>query len=248
MNKKISRGFSLAEALIAVAIIGIIAAITIPTVVANYNQKALNTMLKKNYVELQESLLILKTENYQRGLYGSILNKKGGKTVSDTAGKFLRTYYKLTKDCKTDTQPCFADKYADISTFTEKTFACKSGEDGEGAKAGYSAIVASGAAICIIPAEEAIKEEVTEGSEQPDDSPAVVYIDVNGTQGPNIGGRDMFTFNIYNDFTIDEIPPDTSLSTAETKREELFNDNCLKSSVGKGCFAKILQDNWELNY
>ena len=40
MNKKISRGFSLAEALIAVAIIGIIAAITIPTVVANYNQKA----------------------------------------------------------------------------------------------------------------------------------------------------------------------------------------------------------------
>ena len=144
MNKKFFWGFTLAEILIAVAIVGIIAALTIPGVVSNYNQKALITQLQKNYIELQEALLILKTENYHRGLDGSILNKKGSKTVANTAGRFLREYYKILDDCGSDTQPCFADKYADINSLTDTDFSCADG---------YSVTVASGAAICIIPAE-----------------------------------------------------------------------------------------------
>lgn len=242
MNKKIFWGFSLAEILIAVAIVGVIAAITIPGVITNYNEKVLVTQLQKNYIELQEMLLTLKTENYQKGLYGSILNKKNNQTVTYTAGSFLRNYYKITDDCSTDTQPCFAAKYRALNTSTDTDFACS----------GYSVTVASGAAICIIPA-EIKEEEVTDDtgatSTKEVKNPAVVYIDVNGIEAPNIGGRDMFTFNIYEDFTIDEIDPaGADLTTLETEREELFNDNCLSSSVGKGCFSKILNDNWEFNY
>ena len=59
----------------------------------------------------------------------------------------------------------------------------------------------------------------------------------------------MFTFNIYEDFTIEEIDPaSTDPTSLDTERESLYNDNCLTSSIGKGCFSKILNDNWEMNY
>ena len=89
MSKKFVWGFSLAELLIAVAIIGVIAALTIPGLIANYQRKALLTQHQNSYVELQESLLILKTENYQKGLYGSSLNKKSSTSIRNSAGKFL---------------------------------------------------------------------------------------------------------------------------------------------------------------
>lgn len=242
MSKKFVWGFSLAELLIAVAIIGVIAALTIPGVIANYQRKALLTQLQKNYVELQESLLILKTENYQKGLYGSSLNKKSSTSIRNSAGKFLLGYYKITQDCETDTQPCFASKYADLSTMTYSDYSCE----------GYSVVVAGGAAICIVPA-SITEEEVSDGTgattTKETKNPAVVYIDVNGSKEPNIGGRDMFTFNIYEDFTIDEVDPaSTDLSSIETERNNLYDENCLSSSIGKGCFAKILNDDWEMNY
>ncbi len=246
MSKKFFWGFSLAELLIALAIVGIIAAVTIPGVVTNYNQKAMLTQLQKNYVELQETLLMLKTENYHKGLEGSILNNKGSKSVEETAGKFLKDYYKITQDCNTDTQPCFAEQYADINSVTYTDFSCE----------GYSVNVASGAAICIIPAEIfsaiSIDTSTLEPSKVDVKNPAVVYIDVNGTKEPNIGGRDMFTFNIYNDYSIDEVDVNKSDSESSTspedERNNLYNSNCLTSNVGKGCFGKILNDNWQVNY
>lgn len=242
MNNKFVWGFSLAELLIAVAIIGVIAALTIPGVIANYQRKALLTQLQKSYVELQESLLILKTENYQKGLYGSSLNKKSSTSIRNSAGKFLLGYYKITQDCETDTQPCFASKYADLSSMTYSDYSCK----------GYSVNVASGAAICIVPAsitEEEVSDDTGATTTKEIKNPAVVYIDVNGSKEPNIGGRDMFTFNIYEDFTIDEVDPaSTDLSSLEEERENLYDENCLTSSIGKGCFAKILNDDWEMNY
>lgn len=242
MNKKFVWGFSLAELLIAVAIIGVIAALTIPGVIANYQRKALLTQLQKSYVELQESLLILKTENYQKGLYGSSLNKKSSTSIRNSAGKFLLGYYKITQDCETDTQPCFASKYADLSSMTYSDYSCE----------GYSVVVAGGAAICIVPAsitEEEVSDGTGETTTKETKNPAVVYIDVNGSKEPNIGGRDMFTFNIYEDFTIDEVDPaSTDLSSLEAERNNLYDENCLTSSIGKGCFAKILNDDWEMNY
>lgn len=226
-------GFSLSEALIALTIVGVIAAITIPNVVASYQKQTMLTLLQKTYHELNENLTILHTEAYNKTFYQSLLSLQG-RTVANTAGKFFigdtnnDPYYNIIKDCETTAQPCFAASYSNINGNTTQAFSCNNG---------YNVILKSGTAMCIIPADGG--------------QPAKVHIDVNGQDNPNIGGRDMFTFYIYDDYSIDDkdITPDKIKNdTAETARNDLFTASCLSSTIGEGCFGKILNDNWKMNY
>lgn len=239
-------GFTLSECLIALAIVGIISALTIPGVVANYQKQTYVTSLKKAYTDLQQNLTVMQTENYRnKGLYNSKLHlKNSSDSISSTAGEFLRTYYKINKDCGTDTQPCFADAYGSINNNKDESFSCSNG---------YSALLSNGFAICMIPATKSIKHMMGSATKPGFDleikNPVTVFLDTNGPSLPNIGGRDMFKFNIYEDFSIDVIPPELiQNATAETERNSLYSSNCLTSSTGEGCFGKILNDNWNMNY
>ena len=50
------KGFTLAEVLITLAIIGIVAALTIPSVISNYQQQEFKTGLKKAVSVLNEAI------------------------------------------------------------------------------------------------------------------------------------------------------------------------------------------------
>lgn len=243
MKNRLS-GFTLSEALIALTVVGIISALTIPALMQNYQNRSNLIALKKAYIELQQNLTMFKTENYRnRGLYGSRLHLQQGGSVEDTTGYFLKNYYKTNTDCKVDTQPCFASKYGSINGNNDEDFSC----------GGYSVLLPSGAAICMSPALKSIKHMMggpgKPGFDLEIKTPVKVYIDINGPDEPNIGGRDMFTFNIYEDYSIDEVPPESlKAATVEADRNNLYNETCLTSSVGEGCFGKILNDNWNMNY
>lgn len=53
-NKKFA--FTLSEVLITLVIIGVVAAITVPVLFANYQEKAIKSSLKKNYSALTQAL------------------------------------------------------------------------------------------------------------------------------------------------------------------------------------------------
>ena len=92
--------FTLAEVLITLAIIGVVAAMTIPTLVANYQNKAWNTSAQVFERKLTEAL---KTMNTQQVLAG----------YSNTADfvSALGKYFKITKVCANDDiMSCFEDK------------------------------------------------------------------------------------------------------------------------------------------
>ena len=127
-------GFTLAEGLIAMAIVGVIAALTIPGIVANYQTQSYLTGLKKAYADLQQNLSIMQADNYRiKRLNASMLARgyvgfgNTGKTIDETAGQFLKTYYKINRDCGTDTQPCFADAYGSIDGDGDENFSCSKG-------------------------------------------------------------------------------------------------------------------------
>lgn len=61
MNK--NSGFTLADVLITLAIIGIVAALTIPVLLANYHKKVLKTEFIKKYAEISQAVLLAKSES-----------------------------------------------------------------------------------------------------------------------------------------------------------------------------------------
>ena len=92
--------FTLAEVLITLGIIGVVAAITIPTLVSNYKQRAWDTAANVFEKKLEESL---KTMNTQQTLAGY-------SNTSDFVNE-LSKHFKITRVCKNDDLlTCFEDK------------------------------------------------------------------------------------------------------------------------------------------
>ena len=243
MSRKLLLGFTLTEVMIAVAIVGIVAAFTVPVVISNYNKQTMQALLQKNYIELGQNLTTFQSENiYRKSIFASSLCMKqfSDRNVDNTAGTFLKNYYTVKQDCGSETaQPCFADSYRSLEDPTLKEFNCS----------GYSVKVAGGAAICIYPATLSyrslfgpngmIREEMK--------NPARVTIDVNGAEEPNIGGRDIFTFNIYEDYSIAEFSPLLEDEEKETMQKEV-EAGCTSSEIGVGCLTKLMSANWKMNY
>lgn len=57
------KGFTLAEVLITLGIIGIVAAITLPTLMTNYKKKATATRVKKAYAEVLQAIKLSEVDN-----------------------------------------------------------------------------------------------------------------------------------------------------------------------------------------
>ena len=211
-------GFTLSELLIALTIVGIVAAITVPNVISRYQKDSQILTLKKIYNELGTNMEILKTENIRGDLFSSRLADE------DKYKAFFDENYKITtKDCGLNSV-CFAETYKNISKETA---------DLELAD-GYGFMTNGGYSMYVVPAD-------------PDEqTPALVYVDVNGNELPNVIGRDFFSFSIYGDYSIDVIAPLARRSEgAKTSREA---DTCTTSNTGAGCFGKLLNNDFKVDY
>lgn len=224
MNKKLFCGFTLAELVVAMAIVGSVAALTLPPLISNHQNKVLQMSFQKAYRDLDNNLEELQASNYRTTFYNSLL------TSTDGITDFFANYYNRAQTCETTAQPCFASQYASISNpSTDVAFElCNN--------AGVAVQLKDNTAICIIPAMASFEIEANPAmgipAETIPDSPATVYLDVNGSEPPNIGGRDMFTFQIDNFRIVD--------NNAAT--------SCITSSVGAGCLNHIIADRWKVRY
>ena len=94
------KGFTLAEVLITLAIIGIVAALTIPTLVQNYQERAWNTASQVFQRKLGEALRVMNVQ-------GTL----AGYTTTEAFVDELSKHIKITRICDNDDiTTCFADK------------------------------------------------------------------------------------------------------------------------------------------
>ena len=94
-----SKGFTLAEVLITLAIIGIVAALTIPTLVQNYQERAWNTASQVFQRKLGEALRVMNVQ-------GTL----AGYTTTEAFVDELSKHIKITRICDNDDiTTCFAD-------------------------------------------------------------------------------------------------------------------------------------------
>lgn len=89
------KGFTLAEVLITLGIIGIIAAMTLPSVVQKYKNAVLKTSFKKAYSNCAQALLLAKAELGADNLQQSFAQYNGVEYVNSQM--FIDAYYKQLK-------------------------------------------------------------------------------------------------------------------------------------------------------
>ena len=98
--RKVKTAFTLAEVLITLAIIGIVAALTIPTLIQNYQERAWGTASRVFEQKLEEALKVMNTQATLAGY--------------NTTQSFvfeLANHLKITKICKNDNlTECFDEK------------------------------------------------------------------------------------------------------------------------------------------
>lgn len=206
MNKKFA--FTLSEVLVTMSIIGVISALTVPTLVNNYQRKAQAVQLRKAVTEIASAIDMLITEEGK--------SKFSATTEYNNLDTLVSNRLKIIKTCsKDETGECFSnEKYNSINGGTGTTFSC----------AGNSYVLAGSSAICL--------------SKTTNDS-IKVNIDINGNQGPNIGGRDMYEFYIR---------PEGDVSPCDTGTCDPKEATCKASDIGVDCYGVLTEANWQMNY
>ena len=212
------KGFTLAEVLVTLGIIGVVSAMTVPTLMQNYQRQSYVTQLHKTYNEMSQALLRYQTDRNALNL------TEAGLTSQDAVNDFIRTYFKNVKECDS-MDNCFADSYKSMNGETVNSYS----------RTVKSFVLANGAAI------------------RPGYSPSTfsivnLSVDINGAKGPNIVGRDLFWLYIYKNGLIDDYSIEGNNAPLSTDdRETSFQELCLKNH-DSGCFGKILNDNWQMEY
>ena len=214
------KGFTLAEVLVTLAIIGVVSALTVPGLMNSYQKQTYVTQLHKFYNEMTQALTQYKTDKNALNL------KEAGFTSQANVNTFVETYFKVINSCD-QWNPCFED----ISTYKYLS----GGSIGNRANP-KSYTLASGASIrpyYYVEGEKLIN----------------LFVDINGPKGPNILGRDLFFMGIYSNGMIDDFYNSaTNAPLSTTMRETVYAGNCQSGGNVYGCFGKILNDNWQMTY
>lgn len=165
--------FTLSEVLITVGVIGVVAALTIPTLVSDYQNKAFSAKFKKVVYEFTSNVDMFITEEGAASLKGtSIFTNKlpNGNSVTDGLANFMQNKFKVIMTCNANSSDCFASAYKSLNGSASTNSICS----------GNSYKLADGSVVCVTKDTDSLS----------------VAVDTNGNDMPNIAGRDLFKFKV----------------------------------------------------
>ena len=176
VNSKGFRGFTLAEVLITLVIIGVIAAMTIPTLINKTNKQEDVSRLKKTYSTLaQATNKIIADEGNPKASIG------GWATSTEAVYNMYKKYLSKAKDCANG-QGCFANEYyKHLNGGNYKNLDTSA----------HHRIVLSDGTLVLFDTTNNTCVRDWDGNS---DSCAQIWVDINGVKGPNTAGRDWFSF------------------------------------------------------
>lgn len=246
---KRSAAFTLAEVLITLGIIGIVAAMTIPTLQNNSQKTEYLTALKKAYAITNQALLQMSADMGCPGdlkCTGLFTGNSGGNNVSanQALGTEFVKYFKVIKKCETSAvgniAGCWAGTYnqnydksdtPDIETFV-----------------GYKFVTADGMSYRIHNRDcSDVSANKTGHLKQ---ACATIGIDINGpNKKPNAYGKDIFIFWISNGKG-PLLYPIGGLDDAFSLSGYWRDLNACTPSDPRGifCTGRIIEEGWQINY
>lgn len=226
--------FTLAEILIVVGIIGIVAQMTIPALITSTKNQEMVVRLKKTYTVLEQARGLVAAE--QGGDMSSLFSPEAGSMGGwNEFAKHLNLY----KNCGKE-MGCLHTKQISLINNSESQAEFLN-FDAQNDQQGGKGILADGAMISFNSWAYNCEDSYLEGPVGYRHYCGFIYVDLNGEKGPNTVGRDYFMFDI----TRDAIYP------AGTNFPNDINTDCdPKGSApqnGHYCTAKVIMEN-AMNY
>ena len=219
-------GFTLAEVLITLGIIGIVAAMTMPVLTEKVNHIISVNRLKRMYPSLSQAMLFTLDKD---GDYSSLgIVDQDTSSIENWYKNSLKPQLKITKEC-IDSSGCWAKTTKALNGGTPKWHR-------PGIGLGYNVMIASTIDGYTIDIDGYAKNDTTFGVNMKNDYVAV-YVDINGLKNPNVIGKDIFVF-VFGEKGF--IPAGRDKSDAEV------NADCSSSGTGYFCFEKIMRNGWEI--
>ncbi len=232
-NKEVfARAFTLAEILITLGIVGVVAVLTIPSVMKNYKNRMYTAQLEKVYSQISNATSAIMADERVDDFYetraGVAAQMANGEYVAGLP-YFFNTYFKtIKKNCIDGDEPCAksgADTYKTIGGSAVGGFSANT----------YCIQTANGATIC--------------GFYNPNNKCMSLAVDVNGLEAPNIAGRDLFSMDIHRNGSISDYNSgcaDNSFGCAAS--------GCTKGNTGGvydascGCLTSVMESGWKMEY
>lgn len=125
--------FTLTEVLLAVLIVGIIAALVLPAVVTKYQDKTFESAFNREVHSLQDSIDSLAAVENQQSFYET--------TLAKTPETYMKKYLRVSKYCGASGKDCFGKFYSEYSDHEKKTYTPSYD--------GNCAILKNGTSVCL---------------------------------------------------------------------------------------------------
>lgn len=228
---KHQRGFTLAEVLVTLAIIGVVAALTIPTLINTIQkQQYVSGMLEANHILSDATLQIIQDRGSMLGIAPNY--------TGDPAMQIYCTKLNCIKQCG-DSEPTISGCFAPgVKALSGVPFYLDLGIMGG---AGASALLNNGMALGFYH----VSSNCNPGGGR-DGECGQILVDTNGFKGPNIVGRDIFNFL----YTRTGIVP---VGTCNYNDCWYYSNRCDTTNTtevvnGSGCTARIILDGNQMTY
>ena len=193
---KANCGFTLAEVLITLSIIGIVAAMTLPSLIGRYQEKVTITQLKQTYSLLSQAFAMAVEENGT--IDGWCPAESSYELCTETIYNTISKYIKIIRSCEVRSSysgkdTCFAKEYSNRFNDTKwQTHQARSFVMINGTAVTFDAHNGDGHPSLWCTA------KLTGGSAYNGNCGSIT-VDINSVRKPNVDGRDYFVFNIYKD-------------------------------------------------
>jgi type II secretory pathway pseudopilin PulG len=248
MFKK-SKAMTLAEALLTLGIIGVVAALTIPNMIATFRQQQYVTQLKEFYSAFQSGIkLFIEFESCRDLRCTGIFQGEGNAIKTPLLNTFNRMFREV-KVYNVGDPKLVNNTYRGLTTSSYNTIFNDSNYPTYRINNSIIKITDSDTGNCELYISDS-------GTSRIKGACALMTIDVNGFQAPNIIGRDVFNFIIANDGNLypeggyESAKLDTlsHWTDSSTNCGEKDNHTIPSDTEGVQCAARIIEGGWEMDY
>lgn len=251
MNKDILKNaFTLAEVLITLGILGVVAALTLPMLVQNYKKQQTITSVQKAYTVVNQNLKLAIVDYASPSSWIENGSNPTYNTTLKYFNKYIKPYYKIAKICTGETT--FNSNYYQACGYSSYLTKRSGGwKNIDLLKQGGNRVVFAtpdGMVYFFYPYGTFCTKLDTSTPDNPQydcyaqtNGALSIALDINGPKEPNTWGIDIFQF------TLDQ-KKEIFMPAGYKDTDEEIDKECNKSTYEGGitCTAKLVKDGWKM--